>query len=79
MIYVTIDGPEVVSVISEQTNTVVAIIGVGHAPIGVAVNPRTATIYVANEASNSVSVINPATGAIYVTNAFRNTLSVLAG
>src|SRR6266700_3710580 len=40
-------GPEVTSTVT-----------VGTAPLGVAANPSTNTIYVANAASNTVSVIN---------------------
>ncbi len=47
-----------VSVISGRTNTVVASIRVGQAPQGVAVNPKTDTVYVANGDNNTVSVIN---------------------
>jgi YVTN family beta-propeller protein len=46
-----------VSVISGQTNTVTATIRVGLDPRGVAANPKTNTIYVANSGSNTVSVL----------------------
>jgi YVTN family beta-propeller protein len=40
---------------------------VGHAPQGVAVDMRTNTIYVANENSNTVSVINGQTNRVVAT------------
>ena len=39
----------------------------GHAPVVVAVNPRTSTIYVANEASSSVSVSSGRTNTVMAT------------
>jgi DNA-binding beta-propeller fold protein YncE len=48
-----------VSVISGRTNTVVATIRVGLTPDGVAVNPKTGTIYAANSDDSTVSVIAP--------------------
>jgi DNA-binding beta-propeller fold protein YncE len=44
-------------VISGQTNTVTATIPVGQVPGGVATNPQTNTVYVANIGSSSVSVV----------------------
>ena len=47
------------SVINGATNTVTGSpINVGNGPVAVAVNPVTNKIYVANEASNSVTVID---------------------
>ena len=53
--------------INGRTNTVVATVHVGGAPAGVAVNPRTSTIYVANESRNTVPVINGRTNTIVAT------------
>jgi DNA-binding beta-propeller fold protein YncE len=49
-------------VISGRTNTVVATIPVGTDPFGVAANPRTNTIYVANDLDNTVSVLTSCHG-----------------
>jgi YVTN family beta-propeller protein len=46
------------SVISGQTNTVVATIAVGRSPRP-AVNPKTGLVYVANNGDNTVSVLSP--------------------
>jgi YVTN family beta-propeller protein len=54
-------------VINPATNAVTATINVGGNPIGVAVSPtgpEAGDIYVANGASDTVSVINPATNAV---------------
>ena len=45
------------SVISGQTNTVVATVPVGRFPAGVAANPLTNSTYVTNESDNTVSVV----------------------
>jgi YVTN family beta-propeller protein len=57
-IYLT-DGfePGNVSVISGQTNTVVATVPVGNFPRGPATDPLTGTIYVANLLDGTVSVL----------------------
>ena len=44
-----------------------ATINVGNTPYGVAVNPTTGVIYVANNISGTVSVINPATNTVTAT------------
>ena len=46
------------SVINGSNNTVTATIAVGGLPWGVAVNPQTNTVYVANGTSNTLSVIS---------------------
>jgi len=51
-------------VIDTATNTVVATIGVGSAPMGIAVTPDGKHAYVANFNSASVSVIDTATNAV---------------
>ncbi len=56
-----------VSVISGQTNTVVATIRVPGDPDAVAVNPKTDTVYVADAVSNKVSVINGQTNTVVAT------------
>jgi DNA-binding beta-propeller fold protein YncE len=44
-------------VINERTNKVTARVGVGRHPQGVATDPQTNTVYVANNGSSSVSVL----------------------
>jgi DNA-binding beta-propeller fold protein YncE len=44
-------------VISGQTNSVTATVPVGQFPGGIATNPQTSTVYVANIGSSSVSVV----------------------
>jgi YVTN family beta-propeller protein len=56
-----------VSVISARTNTVTATIPVGQFPLGVAADPRTKTIYVANFLSDTVSVISARTNTVVAT------------
>ena len=55
-----IDGTtnNVVSVIDDTTNNVMDVLTIGEGPNGVAVNPNTNTIYVANYYSNTTSVID---------------------
>lgn len=53
--------------INLTTNVVDVIVGVGHSPVGVAVNPAGTFAYVANTDSNTVSRINLATNAMDVT------------
>lgn len=43
--------------IDGRTNTVTAMVPVGAGPFGVAVNPKTDTIYTANAIDNTVSVL----------------------
>jgi YVTN family beta-propeller protein len=54
-------------VIDTTTNTVVAIVPVGVGPVAVAITPNGALVYVANSASNTVSVIGTATNAVMTT------------
>ena len=65
--YVTNELSSDVSVINTATNTVVATVPVGLAPIGVAITPNGAFAYVANFSSNDVSVINTATNTVVAT------------
>ncbi len=60
--YITDEFSNTVSVIDTATNMVVgAPIAVGSLPIGVAVAPDGARVYVANSGSNTVSVISTTT------------------
>ena len=65
--YVTNSNSSSVSVIDTATNTVVATIGVGNRPIGVAFTPNGSRVYVANSNSDSVSVIDTATNTVIAT------------
>jgi YVTN family beta-propeller protein len=56
-----------VSVIDAATSTVTATIGVGTYPDGVAVDPATGTVYVANGGDGTVSVIDAATSTVTAT------------
>ena len=56
-----------VSVIDGASNTVVATVAVGNNPGGVAVNPNTNRIYVANSGSGNVSVIDGASNTVIAT------------
>ena len=53
--------------INAATGAVTATIPVGAYPYGVAVDPAAGTVYVANTAADTVSVINAATGAVTAT------------
>ena len=70
--YISNQGSNSVSVINTATNAVVATVGVGTNPSGVAVTPDGTRAYVANTGSNSVSVINTATNAVVATVAVGN-------
>jgi len=67
LIYVTIPGSHVLSVIDGASNTVVATVALGTGPTGVAVNPNTNRIYVANSNSDNVSVIDAASNTVVAT------------
>jgi YVTN family beta-propeller protein len=62
--YVTNSSSSSVSVVDTASNTVVATIGVGNRPIGVAFTPNGSRVYVANSGSDSVSVIDTATNTV---------------
>ena len=53
--------------ISTATNTVTATVTVGSFPLGVAVTPNGAYVYVTNQRSGTVSVINTATNTVTAT------------
>ena len=55
--YVANGGSNTVSVIDTATKTVVATVGVGSVPDGIAVTPDGTHVYVANSSSDTVSVI----------------------
>ena len=67
--YVTEAGAGVVQVINAATNTVTATInlGAGSNPVGVAVTPNGASVYVASFDSNTVSAISTASNTITAT------------
>jgi YVTN family beta-propeller protein len=65
---VTINAPNnLVAVIDTATNTVVATIPVGSGPIGVAIRPDGARVYVTNDNSDTVSVIDTTTNTVVAT------------
>jgi YVTN family beta-propeller protein len=65
--YVANDNSNTVSVIETATNTVVATVAVGSAPLRVAVTPDGKHAYVTNDNSNTVSVIDTATNTVLAT------------
>lgn len=76
MIYVTqgcCGGGNTVSVIDGKTDSVLSKITVGTAPFGVAVNPNTNMIYVANDGNSTVSVINGSNNSVV------NTIPIAGG
>jgi YVTN family beta-propeller protein len=66
-IYVTNAGSHSLSVISGETNNLVATILVGRIPYAVAYDPVNNHLYVANLGANTVSVINVATKSVITT------------
>jgi YVTN family beta-propeller protein len=60
-------GLTAVPAAAATTYAVTATIGVGSGPYGVGIDPSTGTVYVANEQSNTVSVIDEATGTVTAT------------
>src|SRR2546426_3725021 len=65
--YVANAASNSVSVIDTASNTVVATVGVGSRPFGVAITPDRARVYVTNRASASVSVIDTASNTVVAT------------
>ena len=65
--YVANSDSNTVSVIDTATNKVVATVGVGVNPSGVAVTPDGTHAYVANNGSNNVSVIDTASNTVVAT------------
>jgi YVTN family beta-propeller protein len=64
---VTIQTSNSVSVIDTASNTVVATVGVGMNPFGVAITPDGTRAYVTNANSSSVSVIDTASNTVVAT------------
>ncbi|MGZ3810415.1 MAG: YVTN family beta-propeller repeat protein [Mucilaginibacter sp.] len=62
--YITNSNDNSVSVVDIQTRQVVAVIGVGLAPQGVAVSPDGTRVYVANSGSDNISVIDALTNSV---------------
>jgi YVTN family beta-propeller protein len=54
-------------VIDTATDAVIATVGVGAEPVGVAVTPDGSKVYIANSGSTAVSVIDTATNAVSTT------------
>ncbi len=65
--YITNERDSTVSVLDTATNTVTATVPVGTGPIGVAVSPDGARVYVTLQGSNAVSVISAATNTVTAT------------
>jgi len=63
-VYVTSTWSDTVTVIDEESNEIVATIGVGRRPDAIAVDVETNTIYVANAGSNNINVIDGATNRV---------------
>jgi YVTN family beta-propeller protein len=59
-VFVVNQGPNDVNVISDSNNSVVATIGVGSSPLGVAYDSGKGEVFVANDGSNTVSCISNA-------------------
>jgi YVTN family beta-propeller protein len=57
-------GSNDVAVIATDSNTIIKTVEVGSTPIGIAVTPDGAHVYVANQGSNTVSVINTASDTV---------------
>jgi YVTN family beta-propeller protein len=66
-VYVTNSASNSVSVIDTSTNTVKATIGVGFAPLYVALSPDGSRAYAANSVGNSVTVINTSKNTVAAT------------
>ena len=65
--YVTNHASDSVSVIDLGTETVVATLAVGGAPVGIAVAPNAKRVFVANRASHSISIINAEANVVIAT------------
>ena|SRR5438132_2685827 len=65
--YISNENDNDVSVIDTSDNTVVATVGVGSLPFGVAVKPDGTRAYVTNNGSSSVSVIDTSTNTVVAT------------
>ena len=66
-LYVPDSTSDAVSVVSASTDSVVATVLVGTAPVATTADADNGEIYVANSGSDTVSVFNPATGTITAT------------
>jgi YVTN family beta-propeller protein len=66
-IYVANSGDNTVSVISDQSNSVITTITVGTAPRGLAYDSSRGQIYVSNYQSDSISVISDSTNSVVST------------
>jgi RHS repeat-associated protein len=64
---VSYSGVYAVAVVATASNAVLATIGVGAGPIGVAVNPAGSRVYTANDNANTVSVIDTASNSVIAT------------
>ncbi len=60
-------NPGFVSVVNLATNTVIATIAVGSSPVAVAMKPDGTRAYVANNSSNSISVIDTGSNTVIFT------------
>ena len=65
--YVANTGSNSVSVIDTTSNNVVATVGVGDAPKGLAITPDGTRVYVTNANDNTVSVISAASNTVVAT------------
>ena len=65
--YVADSGSNLVSVIDTTANNVVATVGVGDAPQGVAITPDGTRVYVTNSNDSTVSVISTASKTVVAT------------
>src|SRR5256885_189940 len=84
LLSIEIVGLTVSAASAQQSNLLWrATIAVGMTPIGVAVDPSTNTVYVANSVTGTVSVIsaltNRLTNKVYVSNSNSGTISVISG
>jgi YVTN family beta-propeller protein len=64
MVYVADWFNDIVSVIDDYTDSIIANITAGIGPSSIAVNPKTNMIYVVNNGSNTVSIINGSTNSV---------------